>query len=282
MTGIPKTDGVLCKTIAYSPFFCYTSGMRTISDYTVIYSDSDIVVLNKKSGLLIAADRYDTTAPRLDLLAEKEFGKLYAVHRIDKDTSGIIIYARTSEAHRNLSQQFEQRTIEKIYHCLVYGRPLWDKLHVDMSLLPDGDVRHRTIAAKHGGKKSVTDLRLLGTCGPYSWIEARPRTGRTHQIRVHLAENGLSIVCDPLYSGNLKPIRLSEIKRNWHGDPFDEKPLLDRLALHAWQITVNHPVTQEKMTFTAPYAKDMDITRKQLSKIFGTDPLNTGTTQNGN
>ena len=72
-------------------------------DYTVIYSDEDIVVLNKRSGILIAADRYDPDAPRLDLLAEKEFGRLYAVHRIDKDTSGLIIYARTPEAHKNLS-----------------------------------------------------------------------------------------------------------------------------------------------------------------------------------
>ena len=94
-------------------------------DYSVIYADEDIVVLNKRSGILIAADRYNEDAPRLDLEAQKEFGKLFAVHRIDKDTSGLIIYARNEAAQRNLSMQFEKREIQKTYHALVYGHPLW-------------------------------------------------------------------------------------------------------------------------------------------------------------
>ena len=242
-------------------------------DYKMIYSDESMVVLNKRSGILIAADRYNPDAPRLDVLAEKEFGKLYAVHRIDKDTSGLIIYARTPEAQRNISMQFEKREVKKIYHALVYGHPLWQELHVDLPLLPDGDIRHRTVVNKRFGKPSVTDFKLLGICGGFSWIEARPQTGRTHQIRVHLAENGVSIVCDPLYSGNQKPIRLSEIKHKWNGNEEEERPLLSRLALHAYKITLNHPVTGESVSFTADYPKDMDATRKQLAKIFGVDPF---------
>lgn len=243
------------------------------SDYTVIYSDDDFVVLNKRSGILIAADRYNEDAPRLDLLAEKEFGKLYAVHRIDKDTSGLIIYARNAEAQRALSMQFEKREVHKTYHALVYGHPLWETLEVKLPLLPDGDARHRTVVNKKIGKPSFTSFRLIGTCGPYSWIEACPKTGRTHQIRVHLAENGLSIVCDPLYSGNQKPVRLSEIKKKWNGDEYEERPLLSRLALHAYKIEFTHPKTGEAVSFTAPYPKDMKATRKQLAKIFGVDPL---------
>lgn len=247
--------------------------MKAISDYIVIYADDDIVVLNKRSGLLIAAGRYDADAPRLDLLAQEEFGKLYAVHRIDKDTSGIVIYARTEEAHKNLSMQFENREVKKIYHCLINGRPLWQELHVDLPLLPDGDARHRTVVNKRQGKKSITDFKVLAVCGPYTWLEARPLTGRTHQIRVHLAENKFCIVCDPLYSGNQKPIRLSEIKKRYNGDTWEERPLLSRLALHAYQISFMHPKTATLVTFTAPYQKDMDSTRKQLAKIFGADPL---------
>lgn len=243
-------------------------------DYSVIYSDDSIVVLNKRSGILIAADRYNPDEPRLDLLAQEEFGKLYAVHRIDKDTSGLIVYARTAEAQRDLSMQFEGRKVHKTYHALVYGHPLWETLHVDLALQPDGDARHRTVASKRYGKPSVTDFVNIGSCGPYSWIEAKPLTGRTHQIRVHLAENGLSIVCDPLYSGNQKPVRLSEIKRKWNGDEFEERPLLSRLALHAYKIEFTHPVTHEPVTFTAPYPKDMEATRKQLAKLFGVDPIN--------
>ncbi|MCR4741647.1 MAG: RluA family pseudouridine synthase [Treponema sp.] len=242
-------------------------------DYSVLYSDEDIIVLNKRSGILIAADRYNPDAPRLDLLAEKEFGKLYAVHRIDKDTSGIIIYARNAQAQRNLSMQFENRQVNKTYHALVYGHPLWEDLHVDLKLKPDGDNRHRTVVDKKFGKPSITDFHNFGSCGPYSWIEAKPKTGRTHQIRVHLAANGLSIVCDPLYSGNQKPVRLSEIKKKWNGNEDEERPLLSRLALHAYKIEITHPSSGEKMTFTAPYPKDMEATRKQIAKIFDVDPI---------
>ena len=247
--------------------------MKQTADYTTIYADQHIVVLNKRSGLLIAADRYDPEAPRLDSSAEKEFGKLFAVHRIDKDTSGLVIYARTAEAHRSLSMQFENRQVHKVYHCLVNGHPLWTNLHVDVKLEPDGDKMHRTIINPRGGKESVTDFHLIGNCGPYSWIEARPHTGRTHQIRAHLNSQGLSIVCDPLYGPRQQPVRLSDIKRKWNGDTETERPLLSRLALHAYSLTVSHPESGETVTFTAPYPRDLEAVRKQLAKIFKVDPL---------
>ncbi len=247
--------------------------MKKNSDYTVIYNDDDILVLNKRSGLLVASDRYDLNAPRLDLSAESEFGKLYAVHRIDKDTSGIVIYAKNPESHRNLSMQFEERKVKKVYHCLVNGHPLWQTLHVDLKLMPDGDSRHRTVVNRTHGKISITDFKLLGNCGSYSWIEALPKTGRTHQIRVHLQAKSLSIVCDPLYSGNQKPVFLSDFKKKYNGDTENERPLLSRLALHAYKLTICHPKNSEEMTFCAPYPKDMDALRKQLAKIFKVDPI---------
>ena len=243
------------------------------TDYTVIFEDKDFVVLNKRSGILIAADRYDENAPRLDYLAEKEFGKLYAVHRIDKDTSGLIVYARNAEAQRNLSMQFEGRTVKKTYHALVHGHPLWKELVVDLPLMPDGDSKHRTVVNKKSGKKSITEFYVAANCGPYSWIIAKPLTGRTHQIRVHLAYSGFSIVCDPLYGGNLQPVKLSNFKKKWNGDEFEERPLLNRLALHAYKIEFMHPSTGESVCFTAPYPKDMEATRRQLEKVFGENPL---------
>ena len=247
--------------------------MKITPDYTVIYNDDDIVVLNKRSGLLIAADRYDEEAPRLDLEAEKEFGKLFAVHRIDKNTSGCVIYAKNPESHRNLSMQFENREVTKIYHALVLGHPMWETKKVDSKLLVDGDARHRTVLNQRYGKVAITDFKNLGNCGPYSWVEARPHTGRTHQIRAHLQSLGISIVCDPLYSGNQHPVILSEIKKRWNGNADQERPLLSRLALHAYKLTLKHPKSGEEITFTAPYPKDMDATRKQLASIFGVDPL---------
>lgn len=247
-----------------------------ITDYSVIYNDDDIVVLNKRSGLLIAQDRYDADAPRLDLIAEKEFGRLYAVHRIDKDTSGLVIYAKNAEAHKSLSQQFENRQVHKTYHCLVNGHPSWKELTVDLPLMPDGDARHRTVVNKRSGKPSVTDFEVVGNCGPYAWIIAHPKTGRTHQIRAHLQTTGFPIVCDPLYSGNQKPVRLSDFKRKYNGDTLEERPLLNRLGLHAYSIEITHPKTNEKMSFTAPYPRDMEAVRKQLSKLFDVDPFSYG------
>jgi RluA family pseudouridine synthase len=235
-----------------------------------------MVVLNKSAGLLVAADRWDPDAPRLDVLATAQLcgpgERLYAVHRLDKDTSGIVIYARTEEAHRNLCMAFENRQIDKTYHALVHGRPGWDNLTVDIPLRADGDQKHRTVKDKQKGKPSLTEFRNLGACGPFSWLEAKPVTGRTHQIRVHLALSGITIVCDSLY-GESEPLYLSKIKRKWHGDEFEEQPLLARLGLHAYRLSLSHPITHEPKEFIAPYPKDLDSTRKQLAKLFNVDPL---------
>lgn len=247
--------------------------MKKPADYTLVYSDDDIVVVNKRSGLLVAADRYDADAPRLDLAVEKDFGKIWAVHRIDKDTSGLVIYARSAEAHKNISQQFENREVSKVYHCLVNGRPVWKEFTAEYKLLPDGDKRHRTIVDERSGKPSVTEFRLIGPCGPYSWLEARPKTGRTHQIRAHLREMKLTIVCDPLYSGNQKPVFLSDFKRKWNGWEDEERPLLSRLALHAYSVCLKHPRTGESVTYCAPYPRDLEAVRNQMAKIFNVNPL---------
>ncbi len=243
------------------------------NEYSVIYSDQDIVVLNKKSGYLVASDRYDFDSPRLDEAASREFGSLFAVHRIDTEASGAVIYARNEKTQAAIAEQFQKRETKRIFHCLVNGAPGWETLHVDLPLLPDGDQRHRTTVNKRTGKIAITDYNFLCKCGPYSWIEALPQTSRTHQIRVHLQENGVTVVCDPLYSGNQKPVRLSDIKRRWNGDSENERPLLSRLALHLYSLEITHPASGEKMCFKAPYQKDMEAVRNQLSKIFGGNPL---------
>lgn len=244
--------------------------------YSIVYQDDSIAVLNKSSGLLVAADRWDPDAQRLDMLATDEIcgegERLYAVHRIDKDTSGLVIYAKNEQAHRAISMAFENREVDKTYHALVYGRPAWDETEIDIPLRADGDMKHRTVKDKKGGKPSRTQFRNIGSCGPFSWVEAKPITGRTHQIRVHLLLSGLTIVCDPLY-GKPDPLYLSKIKRKWRGDEFVERPILDRLGLHAWRMVIAHPVTGERMEFLAPYPKDLNTTRKQLAKLFRTDPL---------
>jgi len=255
--------------------------MKSPDPFSVIYQDDALVVLNKAAGLLVAADRWDAEAPRLDTVAAKTLcgpgERLYAVHRIDKDTSGLVIYARTEQAHRTLSIAFQERQVQKTYHALVYGRPDWEKTETDLPLRADGDLKHRTVVDKQQGKPSVTCFRWIGSCATYGWVEARPLTGRTHQIRVHLSKLGLPIVCDQLY-GQADALYLSKIKRSWRGDAYEERPLLARLGLHAWKLGLTHPTTGQLMEWTAPYPRDLDTVRKQFAKIFTTDPLNeTGT-----
>lgn len=238
--------------------------------YAVLYADNDILIVNKKSGILATRDRYDESALHLDSLLENEFKTIFPVHRLDKETSGVMVFARTENAHRALSLQFQNHAVEKIYHCIVYGAPSWSEKKITLPLSVDFDSKHRTIANKNG-KPSETFFRVLGKTGSYSWLLAKPKTGRTHQIRAHLASENIFIVCDTLYFENAKPIFLSKIKRKWRGNANDETPLISRMALHAFSISFLHPTKKERVTFSAPYEKDMKAFYNQCAKLFSLD-----------
>ena len=230
-----------------------------------IWSDESLLVINKPAGISSLPHGYDSHRPHLRAILEPNFGKLWVVHRLDIDTSGVMIFARSPEAHKELNILFADRQVDKRYHALVVGEPQWGKREVRLPLVPDGDRKHRTIIDPRRGKHAHTDLLLLERFEGYALVEARPHTGRRHQIRAHLAASGFPIVADALY-GSGSEIFLSHLKKYYHSGKTPETPLLARLGLHARSLAIKHPLTKQPLFFEAPYPKDFKITIKQCRK----------------
>ncbi|MDR2792544.1 MAG: RNA pseudouridine synthase [Treponema sp.] len=239
--------------------------MKRTVPFTIVYENSELIVVNKAAGIAVGGDRWDDTKERLDLLLSDALRHMvYTVHRIDKDTSGLVVFAKNADTHKALSLSFERRSIKKRYIAVVYGHFPHGETICDLPLVPNGNKRHLTIIDKYHGKPSRTHFKLLIVAGNFSVIEVLPETGRTHQIRVHASALGCPIVCDPLYCRNPKPVVLSSFKRGWRGDPFEEKPLLSRLGLHAVEITL-----PDGTCLSAPLPRDMGALITQMEKKRG-------------
>jgi RluA family pseudouridine synthase len=236
--------------------------MKSQQPYTIIFENENLFAVNKASGISVGGDRWDESKERLDRLLERDLklSKVYTVHRIDRETSGLVVFAKDSETHRSLSLFFENRKIYKLYIAVVHGRPSWKETSCDLALVPNGNKKHMTIIDKYRGKESLTHFTFLLSAGNYSVLEARPESGRIHQIRVHLAAIGHPVVCDNLY-GKENPVKLSSFKRGYRGDPIEEKPLLSRLGLHAKSLTL-----PDEQILTAPLPKDMSSLINQMEK----------------
>jgi RluA family pseudouridine synthase len=236
------------------------------SPLPVLYSDDSLVVIDKPSGILSIPDHWDPEVPDAVSELRASWGRLFVVHRLDKDTSGVLIYARSSDAHKSLGAAFESRSVLKIYRALVRGSPTWDENSCELALMPDGDRLHRTTVTAHHGKRSATAFVVIARYKDCALVEARPETGRTHQVRVHLAALGHPCLCDPLY-GDGGALLLSKLKRRWKGDLFAERPLLARAALHALSAEFPHPLTGASLKVEAPLPKDMRAAISQLEKL---------------
>jgi 23S rRNA pseudouridine1911/1915/1917 synthase len=231
----------------------------------VIFESDTIIAFSKPSGLRSIPDRFNAELPCLHRLAEAQYGKLYIVHRLDKDTSGVICFAKDEATHKYLSALFQGRDIEKYYWAIVAGKPMQQKGSIEQPIAEHPTQKGKMVVFKKG-KPSHTDYKVLKTWNGYSLLELQIHTGRTHQIRVHLEYLGTPVLCDPLYGSPL-PLLLSSIKKKYKLSmkEMEEKPLLNRLALHAHRITFTSP-EGEVITIEAPIPKDFDASIKQLDK----------------
>lgn len=226
-----------------------------MSQINIVYQDSEILIINKFAGLSVLPEGWDKDAPYLVKMLKEQFGNpstalrhalrqdnspgqgVWVVHRIDKITSGIIIFALTAEAHRSLNIQFEKHQVEKTYHAILNGLPKWDEKITKFPLRVNVGHKHRTMVDNKNGVRSETRFRILKRYPSSALVEAMPMTGRTHQIRVHAYALGYPLLGDVLYSA-------------------PETKVIPRPALHAYSLKFTHPTTNEMMTFQAEYPED--------------------------
>ncbi len=213
-------------------------------DSMVIFSDDFLLVVNKPAGLLSIPDGYNPDLPYLTRLLEPRFGRLWTVHRLDRETSGVLLLARSAEAHRNLNLQFDHHEVSKTYHALVEGIIEKDWQNIELPLRMNVGSKHRTVVDLMNGRPAVTELNVMAYFTKHTLVAAHPRTGYTHQIRAHLFAIGYPILFDPLYG----PGRGDDLP--------DLGTAVARLALHAFRITLIHPITGEPVVFEANYPDD--------------------------
>ncbi len=225
-----------------------------------------MVAVNKPAGVLTIPDRFRHHLPNLwDLLSPKR-ENLMTVHRLDKFTSGIIVFAKDKDTHRILSGLFLDRKIKKYYTALVDGVPYKKEGIIDEPMAESMVTRGKMLIHKRG-KNARSEYTVTEEYGRFSKVFVRIYTGRLHQIRVHMAHIGHPLMVDPLY-GKREAFFLSEIKGRKYkiSRGNEERPLLSRQPLHATRLIFEHPHTKEILTLEAGLPKDMKATINQLRK----------------
>lgn len=210
----------------------------------VLYDDENILAVNKPAGVSIIPNM---STPREDslvgLLEDRFEHKMFVVHRLDKDTSGVIIFAKDPGTHRALNMQFENREVKKKYIGIVEGRVEWDEKTISIPV-SKSKIGSRKVALSSKGFEAVTIVKTLKRSKDFSLVEIEPVTGKRHQIRLHLKAIGHPLAVDPLY-GRKEPVRING------------KAFVERLPLHALSIKFFHPEKNEKLLINADIPEDM-------------------------
>ncbi len=226
----------------------------------ILFEDDDYIVINKPPFLATLDDR--NSKFNVNQLAKEYFAKAQMCHRLDKDTSGVMLISKHAEAYKHAALQFEKRKVSKVYHAMVEGIHEFKNKIINAPLHTSG--KGKVVVNQRQGKDSETTFTTLAAYTKYSLIECKPLTGRTHQIRVHLAELNAPIIGDELYGG--RPFYLSEIKKKYNlKKNSEEQPLIQRFALHAFKLELEG-ISGKSYSFEAEYPKDFRVLVQQLEK----------------
>lgn len=234
--------------------------------FSIIFENDDFIAINKEAGMLTIPDRHDETQLSLYKILNYQYGKIFIVHRLDRDTSGLVLFAKNEATHKYLSQLFEKRNIEKNYLGFIRG-----SLHENKGMVNEPIAEHPSrkgaMVINKKGKSSLTEYEVLQDFGIYSLVKFNIQSGRTHQIRVHMKSLGHPIACDAIY-GDGKPILLSSFKKKFKLSQHDEeeRPLVNRLALHSYQLKFKDAKEIEHL-LEASLPKDMKALLQQLKKV---------------
>lgn len=230
----------------------------------IITQNEHFIAVNKPAGLLSIPDR-EGKELSLKQMLQHQYGQIFTVHRLDRETSGIIVFAKNAETHKFLSQAFEERTVEKYYTGIVNGILSEKTKTIEAPIMEHPGKKGLMIVHKKG-KPAVTDYEVLEEFGKFSLVQFRIHTGRTHQIRVHMQYTGHPIVCDELYGDGI-PVRVSFFKRNYKlsKNEEEEKPILSRTGLHAQRLFFTD-MSGNQFDLEAPMPKDMRALLQQLRK----------------
>jgi 23S rRNA pseudouridine1911/1915/1917 synthase len=230
----------------------------------IIFENDHLIVINKPAGLLSIPDR-EGKEPSLKQLLQQKYEQIFTVHRLDRETSGIIVFAKDAETHKFLSQAFEERAVEKYYVGIVTGS-LPEKQKTIEAPSAENTVKRGHMIIHKRGKPAITDYEVLEEFGKFSLLQFRIHTGRTHQIRVHMQYIGHPLVCDELYGDGL-PVKISSFKRNYKlsKNEEEEKPILARTGLHAQRLRFTD-MQGAAYNLQAEMPKDMRALLQQLRK----------------
>ncbi len=237
-----------------------------IYDPEILFIDQDIILVNKPAGYLSIPDRFDPLKPNVIGYLKKQYAEVFILHRLDRETSGIMIFARNAEAHKILSQDFEKHTLRKTYLALIEGYIREESGKIDKPIA-ESKASGGLMIISQKGKQSITLFNTIKRYKKYSLVEADILTGRMHQIRVHFKSIGHPLAIDAIY-GNKDKLYISDIKQKGltHSKFEAEKPIMTRSTLHAFALEFKHPVSSEEMRIEAPLHKDFKALLNQLDK----------------